>query len=176
MPTHPLEPLTVDEVQRAVAIAREQRQVGNRWRFPVVTLKEPPKATVLAYQPGAAIDRQAFLVLLDNDTGHTYEAVVSLSEEQVVSWQHLPGIQPNIMADELEECEAAVRSHPDFQAAVAQRGLDLDQVVVDPWAIGNFGFGKKWDNVCPGASAMCGQRRKVTSTLAPLMALSPWWI
>jgi primary-amine oxidase len=140
MPTHPLEPLTVDEVQRAVAIAREQRQVGNRWRFPVVTLKEPPKATVLAYQPGAAIDRQAFLVLLDNDTGHTYEAVVSLSEEQVVSWQHLPGIQPNIMADELEECEAAVRSHPNFQAAVAQRGLDLDQVVVDPWAIGNFGF------------------------------------
>lgn len=107
MSTHPLEPLTVDEVQRAVVIAREQCQVGDRWRFPVVTLKEPPKATVLAYQPGDVVDRQAFLVLLDNDTGHTYEAVVSLTSGQVLSWQHLPGIQPNIMADELEECAIA---------------------------------------------------------------------
>lgn len=137
---HPLEPLTIDEVRRAVDLVRSQHPIGERWRFPVVTLKEPPKATVLAYQPGDAVDRQAFLVLLDNDTGHTYEAVVSLTTAQVVSWQHLPGIQPNIMADELEDCEAAVRSHPDFQAAVARRGLPLDQVVVDPWAIGHFGF------------------------------------
>ncbi|WP_008317043.1 primary-amine oxidase [Leptolyngbya sp. PCC 6406] len=139
-PLHPLEPLSIEEVQIAVALVREQKGVGDRWRFPTVTLKEPPKAAVLTYQPGEPWDRQAFLVLLDNETGHTYEAVVSLSQGQVVSWTHLPGIQPNIMADELVDCEAVVRAHPDFQAAVARRGLDLEQVVVDPWAIGNFGF------------------------------------
>jgi primary-amine oxidase len=144
MAFHPLEPLTVDEVRAAVALVRQQKGVGDRWRFPTVTLREPDKSAVLAYQPGDApgdgCDRQAFLVLLDNHTGHTYEAVVSLTQQQVVSWTHLPDIQPNIMADELEDCEAAVRVHPDFQAAVARRGLALEQVVVDPWAIGHFGF------------------------------------
>ncbi len=139
-PLHPLEPLSIEEVQAAVTLVRQQKGVGDRWRFPTVTLKEPPKAAVLAYQPGEPWDRQAFLVLLDNETGHTYEAIVSLSQGQVVSWEHLPGIQPNIMADELVDCEAVVRSHPDFQTAVARLGLDLEQVVVDPWAIGNFGF------------------------------------
>lgn len=137
---HPLEPLSIDEVRTAVALVRSQRGVGDRWRFPSVTLQEPHKDTVLAYQPGDAVDRQAFLVLLNNDTGQTYEAVVSLTQEKVIAWTHLPDIQPNIMADELEDCEAAVRVHPDFQAAVARRGLELDQVVVDPWAIGHFGF------------------------------------
>ncbi len=44
------------------------------------------------------------------------------------------------MADEIAECEIAVKAHPDFRAAIAKRGItDLDLVVVDPWAIGNFG-------------------------------------
>ncbi len=140
LPSHPLEPLAIAEVEAAVALVRRHKDLGPHWRFPTVTLQEPPKNLVLAYEPGQPWDRQAFLVLLDNKTGNTYEAIVSLSQEQVVSWQHLPGIQPNIMAGELAECEAAVRSHPDFQAAVARRGLSLDQVVVDPWAIGHFGF------------------------------------
>ncbi|MGD1905962.1 MAG: primary-amine oxidase [Leptolyngbyaceae cyanobacterium] len=143
MALHPLEPLTISEVETAVALVRQQKDVGDGWRFPVVTLKEPHKNTVLAYQPGSWCDRQAFLVLLDNHTGNTYEAVVSLIQQQVISWTHLPDIQPNIMADELEDCEAAVRANPDFQSAVARRGLELDQVVVDPWAIGNFGFAEE---------------------------------
>lgn len=139
-PLHPLEPLTADEIQAAVALVRTDKGVGDRWRFPVVTLNEPPKAMVLAYQPGDSWNREAFLVLLDNETGNTYEAIVSLTQQTITRWTHLPNIQPNIMADELEACEAAVKAHPDFHAALQRRGLDLAQVVVDPWAIGNFGF------------------------------------
>lgn len=137
---HPLEPLTAAEVAQAVAIVRQEKAVGETFRFPVVTLHEPPKTAVLAYQPGDPIERQAFLVLLDNASGSVYEAVVSLTQGCLASWQQLPGVQPNIMADELVDCEAAVKAHPAFQAAVARRGLDLETVVVDPWAIGNFGF------------------------------------
>ncbi|MBI4780151.1 MAG: primary-amine oxidase [Oscillatoriophycideae cyanobacterium NC_groundwater_1537_Pr4_S-0.65um_50_18] len=138
---HPLEPLTIAEVEAAVAIVRRDRPVGNQFRFPCVTLHEPPKAEVLSFQKGDAIDRQAFLILLDNATGHTYEAIVSLGQQQVIAWTHIPDMQPNIMPDELVECEAAVKAHPEFLAAIAKRGIaDLDLVVVDPWAIGNFGF------------------------------------
>lgn len=138
---HPLDPLTPEEVAKAVAIARAERNVGEQFRFPCVTLNEPPKSVVLAFTPGDPIDREAFLILLDNATGATYEAIASLTKNQVTSWKHIRGVQPNIMADELAECEAAVKAHADFRAALEKRGIsDLDLVVVDPWAIGNFGF------------------------------------
>jgi primary-amine oxidase len=138
---HPLEPLTIAEVKQAVAIVRAEKDVGAQFRFPCVTLHEPPKSAVLSFKPGDALERQAFLILLDNATGKTYEAIVSLTQNQVISWTHIPGVQPNIMADELAECEQAVKAHPEFIAALAKRGIeDLERVVVDPWAIGNFGF------------------------------------
>jgi primary-amine oxidase len=138
---HPLEPLTLDEIAAAVAIVRSQEPINAQFRFPCVTLHEPEKSVVLAFQPGDSINRKAFLILLDNATGHTYEAIVSLTQGTVLSWEHIPDVQPNIMADEIAECEAVVKAHPDFRAAIAKRGItDLDLVVVDPWAIGHFGM------------------------------------
>jgi primary-amine oxidase len=137
---HPLEPLTAQEIAEAVAIVRLTPAVTAQFRFPCVTLHEPEKSVVLAFQPGDAIPRSAFMVLLDNATGHTYEAIVSLTQGIVTSWQHIPHVQPNLMADEIAECEVAVKADPDFRAAIAKRGItDLDLVVVDPWAIGHFG-------------------------------------
>jgi primary-amine oxidase len=138
---HPLEPLAREEVAAAVAIVRAEQNIGPSFRFPCVTLHEPPKSLVLQFQANQPIEREAFLILLDNATGQTYEAIVSLTQGKVFSWQLITDVQPNIMADELAECEQAVKAHPDFVAALAKRGItDLDRVVVDPWAIGNFGF------------------------------------
>jgi len=139
--SHPLEPLTADEIAAAVALVRAERSLGDRIRFPCVVLHEPPKATVLSYREGDAFEREAFLILLDNATGNTYEAIASLTRGTVSHWAHIPGVQPNIMADELVECEAVVKAHPGFRDALAKRGItDLDRVMVDPWAPGNFGF------------------------------------
>jgi primary-amine oxidase len=144
---HPLEPLTEIEVETAVAIVRTSAWMSavpdakNRFRFPCVTLHEPPKSEVLSFRPGNDIERFAFVILLDNKTGTTYEVIVSITAGQVTRWEDIPAVQPNIMADELGECEAAVKAHPEFVAALARRGItDLGLVVVDPWAIGNFGF------------------------------------
>ena len=138
---HPLEPLTAEEVQMAVATVRSERHLSSQFRFTSVTLNEPPKDAVLSFKLGDPVPREVFLVLLDNETGNTYEAIVDLNQRTVRSWQHIPDVQPNIMADELAECEIAVKAHPEFQAALAKRGItDLALVVVDPWAIGHFGF------------------------------------
>jgi primary-amine oxidase len=137
---HPLEPLTVEEVAAAVAIVRREQGVGTTFRFPCVTLREPDKSFVLNFQAGDAFEREAFLILLDNTIGAAYEAIVSLTQQRVTSWTHVPEVQPNIMADELAECEQAVKANPAFKEALAKRGLEVEQVVVDPWAIGNFGF------------------------------------
>lgn len=138
---HPLDPLSIEEIRTAVQIVRTEKGVGSTYRFPCVTLKEPSKASILAYTENTPVEREAFLVLLDNATGTTYEAVVSLTRQAIASWTPMPNVQPNIMADELAECEAAVKASPEFREILAKRGItDLDLVVVDPWGIGNFGF------------------------------------
>ncbi|MGJ3245785.1 MAG: primary-amine oxidase [Elainellaceae cyanobacterium] len=138
---HPLDPLTDEEIATAVALVRSQQNLGNQVRFARVMLHEPSKDVVLNFNAGDSFDRDAFLILLDNATGYTYEAIASLTHQKVTSWVHVPGVQPNIMSDELVECEAAVKAHPDFRAALEKRGItDLDLVVVDPWAAGHFGI------------------------------------
>ncbi|MEL6230873.1 MAG: tyramine oxidase, partial [Cyanobacteria bacterium J06627_3] len=74
---HPLTPLTPEEISAAVAIIRQAKSLESSFRFATVTLNEPAKATVLGFQPGDEIEREAFVILLDNATAKTYEAVVS---------------------------------------------------------------------------------------------------
>ena len=139
--SHPLDPLTAEEIVEAASILKAQRQLGARVRFETIVLQEPPKEVVLNFQPGDSIERNAFLVILDNDAAATYEAVVSLNGGRVTSWLHVPGVQPRVMLDEFSECEAAVKANPDFLAAIKKRGItDPDLVMVDPWSAGNYGF------------------------------------
>ena len=41
--SHPLDPLTPDEIVQAVAILKAERGLDDRTRFETVTLNEPPK-------------------------------------------------------------------------------------------------------------------------------------
>ncbi|MEO0737309.1 MAG: primary-amine oxidase [Cyanobacteria bacterium J06649_12] len=141
---HPLTPLTPEEISAAVAIIRQEKSLESSFRFATVTLNEPAKATVLGFQPGDEIEREAFVILLDSATAKTYEAVVSLGSSTLKSWQHIPGVQPSIMLDEFVECEAAVKASQEFRDAIAKRGItDPDLVMVDPWSAGNYGIAEE---------------------------------
>src|SRR5689334_14493910 len=106
---HPLEPLTPEEIAATVEILRRERGLGPRVRFVTISLDEPPKDAVLAFPSQGPVERQAFVILLDNEAGRTYEAVVSLARGTVVSWEHIPDVQPAIMLDEFLECEQACK-------------------------------------------------------------------
>ena len=138
---HPLDPLAAEEIEEAVRILRSQRDLSEGTRFESVVLREPPKNLVLDFDRDNSVPREAMLVILDNDTEATYEAVVSLTDKTVTSWRHIPGVQPKIMPDEFYECEAAVKRDPRFLEAIKKRGItDVDLVMVDPWSAGNFGI------------------------------------
>ena len=138
---HPLDPLSAAEIERAWEIVRTERVLGPRVRVIFIMLQEPDKKIVLAHRPGDAVERAAFVVLVDSGPGKTYEAVVSLSGGRVLSWEHVPGAQPAIVLDEFVECEAAVRADPRWQEAMRRRGItDFDLAMVDSWSAGNFGF------------------------------------
>src|SRR5690242_824401 len=138
---HPLEPLTTEDIQRVVHILRSERQLGTRVRFVSISLHEPPKEAVLSFPSQGAVEREAFAVLLDNETGRTYESVVSLTRGSVTSWECIPDVQPSIMLDEFLECEQACKANPEWQAAMRKRGItDFDLCMVDPWSAGNYGL------------------------------------
>ncbi|GKU81964.1 primary-amine oxidase [Niallia sp. NCCP-28] len=155
---HPLEPLTVGEIKEAVAIIKEEKNLHEKVRFVTVVLHEPDKKVVLNYKKGDEINREAFIILLDNETGQTYEALVSITNQAVASWENIEGVQPGVMLDEFEECEQVVKNCPEFQEALLKRGItDFDLVMVDPWSAGNFGIAE--DEGVRLARAICWVRK-----------------
>jgi primary-amine oxidase len=140
--THPLDPLTAEEIRAAVEIVRAQGRLTDRARFPTVALREPPKSEVLAFEDNGALDRQVEFVILDKGHKRTFETVVSVTRGEVVSWTEAPaGRQPPVLWEEWDEAEEAVKSDPRFIDACRRRGIDdLEYVFVDPVSSGNFGF------------------------------------
>jgi primary-amine oxidase len=135
---HPLEPLSAEELQLAVSLLRQADKVAPTTRFVSVSLREPRKELL---DRGAAPPREAFAVLFDNATNSCYEAALSLTDGKLLSWRHVPGVQPTMTIDEQVECEQAVLSSPEFAAALERHtGVkDASLVMVDIWSAGNYG-------------------------------------
>src|SRR5205807_300414 len=139
--THPLEPLTAQEVQLAITLLRDHGKVTPTTRFVSVSLKEPAKETVQQFTGREPIRREAFAVLFDNGTNSCYESSVSLTDRKVLSWKHVPGVQPTMTIDEQIECEQAVLASPEFKSALQKHYgiVNTDLVMVDIWSAGNYG-------------------------------------
>jgi primary-amine oxidase len=137
---HPLDPLTPQEIRTVTQLLKSDPRVHGRVRFISINVYEPPKSVVLGFTPGQSWKREAQVVLLDNADGAAYEATVSLTRREIVSFRHVPGVQPGITLDEFFECELAVKADSRFRAALLKRGItDMDLIMVDPWSAGNYG-------------------------------------
>ena len=133
---HPLDPLSADELRAAVAILQRDRDVGMRWRFGTIELREPTKR---ALREGGALPREAILSCWNRDDGQTYKAVVSIDDDRVVSWEHRPGEQANFTETEVSEVNEALRREPRAIEVLERHGItDLDRVLFDPWAYGGL--------------------------------------
>ena len=137
--SHPLEPLSAEEIGRASAILRKQRDLDPQVRFVSIALQEPPKRDVLDYseRDTELPERAAFVVLYDRGHRQTVEAVVSLSSGVVTSWQVIEGVQPSVMLEEFFSTEEITRADPRWQEAMRRRGVtDYALAMIDPWAAG----------------------------------------
>jgi primary-amine oxidase len=95
---HPLDPLTAEEYARAVELLRTAGHVDDASRFSNLDLRDPDKASVLAWRPGDSFGRAAFAVVKQGP--RTFEAVVDLSNAAVESWTEIPGVQPSLLLEE----------------------------------------------------------------------------
>ena len=137
---HPLASLTSEEVRRATAVLRREGRLGAMVRVHSMVLLEPSKDVVQAFEPGRPFDRLVMVVLRDRQERVTFEAVVSISDDELRSWRPRTDVQPPFNQVELEDCEVAIKANPEWQAAMRRRGVENPELAqIDPWPSGWFG-------------------------------------
>ena len=139
-PPHPLDPATAAEYLAGREILAAAGLLAEPTRFAYYGLEEPSKDDVLG---DAATDRRLRAFLLNLDTGESTDAVVSLTDQKVVSARRLDpptdGQLPIIDSD-FTAVDEIVKADPDWRAAMARRGLtDSSQLRVCPLTAGVFG-------------------------------------
>jgi len=136
---HPYDPLTPTEIETARDILEQEREISGTCRYVKIVLEEPSKQDINTFDADPEqIDRQAFIVLRDRENKTTYEAVVSLDDATVTSWEEKPNVQPSITLAEFDECEETVKSNKEWREAAAKRGVEnFELAIVDPWSVGH---------------------------------------
>jgi primary-amine oxidase len=130
--THPLDPLTPDEIAAAVAAVRAHGRLGDGAWFSTVTVDD-------ARHPGVS-GRRARVVAVPGPKAALVEATVDLGTGEIAGWVDHDGVRPALGFGESLVTILAVREHPAFVAALAARGIeDPSKVQIDPWPAGNFG-------------------------------------
>ena len=135
---HPLEPLTEDEVRGTAVIVRAHPGFADGSVFVSTTLREPAKAELADYETSGRVPaRESKVVLYDRSVRLVTEAVVSLTDGKVRSWQPVPGVRPKVTRRDFQAAVQAVKADTRWQRAMRSRGVrDFTHVEVQPWPPG----------------------------------------
>jgi primary-amine oxidase len=139
--SHPLDPVTVDEIGEVRRVVDAAGLVAESTRFVYVGLEEPAKAEVLAHEAGSAVARRFRVLLLDIATQVSRDLVVDLDTASVVSRVELDSAtagQLPVLDEEFELVELLLSTDERWLAALAARGLDVANVRVAPLSAGVY--------------------------------------
>lgn len=148
--SHPLDPLTIAELESAAEALRRIKSLGPLCRFPYLQLQEPSKEEVLDFKPGDPISRKAFALILDKETARAWEAIVNLTTREIECWEELDtdvSGQPPIMIEEFFSCVEIVQNDPQWRKAILRRGLtegDIENIQIDPWSFAHLGDDERY--------------------------------
>jgi primary-amine oxidase len=132
---HPLDPLTEDEIRTAIQTAKSDARLTAA-AFPSISVNDPAKADVIAWQPGRPVARQARLQAMTSD--RTYEVVIDIGGRRIASIDERAG-EPSITYSEIEATKI-VLSNAAFQEGLKKRGVtDMTKVFCAPFSAGYYG-------------------------------------
>jgi primary-amine oxidase len=139
---HPLDALSVGELETTLAALRDAGYADDKTRFALIDLFEPEKAAVLAWRPGQSLPRKAFAIARRDRT--VYETVVDLASRKVERWQKIPGVQSGILVEEWAKAQETTVADAGWQAAMQKRGYDFtapgsskDKLFCAPFSVGH---------------------------------------
>jgi primary-amine oxidase len=138
---HPLEALTADEIEAAVAAVRATGRITDAALFAAVTVAEPTKDELAGFEAGGAhVPRRVHLTIVPGPACDLIEAVVDVEAGEVGTWDEVADTRPAMLFEEAFIAMAALAEHDGWREAMAKRGItDLSKVQIDPWPTGSFG-------------------------------------
>jgi len=178
--SHPLDPLTAAEFVSLEAILREQGQLTKKAFYSWVQLREPPKAEVLAFEPGQKFRREALVVALCPERKTAYEIIVDLAAKKIVQTRDLQRLQPFLANSEFEDAKKIIDESAEIRAKLEERGFKIKGKISDDFFIDLYAPGEEADLMRNGATiralrVLLAQRQGGTNDYGPyvdgLMAL-----
>ena len=131
---------TPEELEAVMAVLREAGLFRESSRIAYLNLLDPPRG---AQRAEVSEDRRFRAFVLDVDGGRPVDAVVSAARRELLSSRELDvavdGEFP-VMEEEFEVVEQVLAAHPQWQEAIAQRDIPIDQVRVAPLSAGVFEY------------------------------------
>ena len=142
MKAHPLNPLTAEEIQTAATCVQVQSGLDDNHFFETITLDEPTHEEMAAFrEQGKEPLRRAYVCCYERSSNRTLRGLVDLRAGQLLSWDHVPGVQARIPPEEFAASDKIAKADPRVIEALAKRGItDLSNVLIETWAPGNFGY------------------------------------
>ncbi len=126
-PNHPLDGLTTAEYWTAYDTLKAAGHLPAETLFASVLLRPPAKSSVLAWQPGQAMRREADIVLIRGDK--SFAARVDLTATNVVSIEPIKGAQAPFLSSEQGGAGSYIKKDQRVIDALAKRGItDLTTV------------------------------------------------
>jgi primary-amine oxidase len=137
-PSHPLDPLTADELAAVVDAARTKLELDHRHLFVTVQLHEPAKRSVGAWSDGDPLDRAAQVAVWDSSARRLDEYVISTGGE-IRDRRRVPDAMAPALLPQMIAAIDATRADPRIREALAGRGVAaIDQVHIEPWPFGGL--------------------------------------
>ncbi|MBD2139403.1 primary-amine oxidase [Anabaena sp. FACHB-1237] len=134
---HPLDSLTETEINTAVAILKQQKNISKNAFFSMIALQEPDKDEVVNFISGKPFTRQVFLETYQSELNKTSTAIVDINKKAVIFWEEKTDIQPAILPPDYQIVQQIVKSDHRWQNAMKKRGIrDFHQVKISCWAAG----------------------------------------
>ena len=130
--THPLAPLSAAEIEAAADLVRTADKLGSEPVFTSIGLVEPDKLLVWNYRPGQPFPRVARVLGTDEHPDGGFDAEIDLVAS-TVSLKRVEGAQTPIGLVELLRVIGITKEDQHWRAAVRNRGIDIEQVQIDPW-------------------------------------------
>src|SRR6185436_3232238 len=123
---HPLfDSLSAEEISRVAAIVRGAK------------IAEQPDKRLL--RNGDDVPRRARVLLVDRATGASYDVLVDLDSQTLVSSVAVTDGAAPVLLAEFEGAPDLIKKDQRYVEALAKRGItDLTKVQIDPWGVGNM--------------------------------------
>ena len=152
MNAHPLDPISTDEIEKAVTIFRSSESADENSLFSHISLIEPDKDLVRNFEKGTSVPRSAKIIGVDSNPDGGFCVDIDLVNNSVTSFERLSNkAQAGYTKAELFLAMELTKQNKEYQEALKKRGItNLELVQIDPWP----GGGLVHESIEPGHRAL----------------------